>query len=52
MLAALLCRHLLQCYAAIGDQAVHSYPTTRFAQVPPASDWRNSKLLKTGFPWS
>ncbi len=38
VLAALLCRHLVQRYAATGDQALHSYPATRFAQIPPASD--------------
>src|ERR1700679_42519 len=47
MLAALLSRHLLQRYAAIGDCALHSYSATRFAQIPPASDRRNSKFLKT-----
>jgi hypothetical protein len=25
-------------YAATGDQAMHSYPATRFTQIPPASD--------------
>jgi hypothetical protein len=34
----LLCRHLLQRYAAAGVQAVQSNPATRFAQIPPASD--------------
>jgi hypothetical protein len=47
VLAALLCRHLLQYYPATGDQPLHSYPATRFAQIPPASGWRNSRLLKT-----
>jgi hypothetical protein len=30
-----------------GDQALHSYPATRFTRIPPTSDWRNSKLDKT-----
>jgi hypothetical protein len=47
LLAALICRHLLQRYSATGHRALHSYPATRFAQIPPSSHWRNSKLDKT-----
>ena len=28
----------LHCYAATSNQALHSYPATRFTQIPPASD--------------
>jgi hypothetical protein len=38
LLAALLCRHLLQRYAATYDLAVQGYPATRFAEIPSACD--------------
>jgi hypothetical protein len=47
LLDALLCRHMLQRYAATRDKALHSYFVTRFAQVPSTSHSRSSKFLKT-----
>jgi hypothetical protein len=50
LLAALLCRHLVQRYAATSDEALHSYPATRFALIPPASRGRSLELAqKPGF---
>jgi hypothetical protein len=46
MLAALLCRHLLQRYAATSGEALHSYPATRFARIPPASGGRPLELAQ------
>lgn len=34
LLAAVLCRHPLQRYAATSDEALHSYPATRFGRNP------------------
>jgi hypothetical protein len=46
MLAALLCRHLLQRYAATSGEGLHSYPATRFARTPPASGGRPLELAQ------
>lgn len=37
VLAALLCRQLLQRFAVTGDQGLQRYPAAHFTQIPSAS---------------